>query len=260
MILGRIRYTFRVYAEFMGTLTSALAQAGITRRRDEKMNGFPKKMAASVIGLALVLIVTQLASAQRGRGFGGRFLGGTSQLRLASLDQIQTELNLSEDQKKTVTELNAKLREQRTELFQAGGDRAAAREKLAKLTSEATAKCAETLDEKQRTRLQEIYIQVNGAAALSDEKVAEMLAITDEQKAKLADVREPGLQSMRDAFQDFQNLSNEERRERVAEWRSEFNAKLLAALSEEQRGKFEQMKGEKIEIDLTQLRGRRRNN
>jgi hypothetical protein len=185
--------------------------------------------------------------AQRGAGF-------ISQVDLATLEQVQAELKMTDEQKSKISELSSQLREDRRALFQGGGDPGANREKITKLTSEATQKCREGLDENQRKRLLEVFIQVNPGSALADPDVLKALAVTEEQAQKLSKVREEFGQAVRDAFQQTRDLPQEERRERNAKMRAEWTEKLLAELTDQQREQFKQMAGEKIEIDLSALR------
>jgi hypothetical protein len=209
--------------------------------------------------LALVLAITPLAEAQRGRGRGFFGRGLTiSKVNLASAEQIQAALKMSAEQKTKVTEIADAYRTESRELRQdAGGDFASIREDMQELTNETTEKLMAALDEAQQKRLGELYIQANGASLLTtDEKLQESLKVTADQKAKLAEVSEANGEAMREAFQDFQDLSQEERTETLAKLRTEANEKLLAVLTEEQRGAFGKMQGEKMELDMTQLRGR----
>jgi hypothetical protein len=183
--------------------------------------------------------------------------GSTSRVELASLAEVQSELSLSDEAKQLVETLNDEMREQRRELFQGGGgfgDFAAMREKMQTIENDATAKLTEKLTEEQNGRLTEVYVQVNGANALSDQQVQSKLSLTEEQTKKLDDAREENAQAMRDFFQDMQDMSRDERRQASEEMREEGEERLLAVLTDEQRTSFEQMKGETLEIDMSQLR------
>jgi DNA-binding MarR family transcriptional regulator len=218
------------------------------------MNLFRQSAFVCVLGVGLTLVVAQSASAQRGRG-----VFGASRIQLATLEQVQAELKLTDEQKELVSEINEKLSEDRRELFQGGGgggDFAAMREKMVKMNDEATAKLAEKLEDTQKTRLTELYIQVNGASTLSDKDVAEALKVTDEQKEALAEAQTENRESSREAFQNFRDMSDEERQEVMTKIRKESDARLLAALDDNQREQFEAMAGEKVEIDVSQLRRR----
>lgn len=200
--------------------------------------------------LMMTLFVAQDVWAQRGRG-----MFGANRVQLASLEKVQTELKLTDEQKKLAQELSDKFVEDRREVFQAnsGGDFAAMREQVTKLGDEATATLTAKLDEGQQKRLTELYVQVNGTNALFDQVVSAGLKISDEQKPKLAEARQANFDAMRAAFQDTQNMSDDERREAFAKLRSEGDTRLLAVLNDQQKSDFEKMKGVELELDLSSL-------
>jgi hypothetical protein len=103
-----------------------------------------------------------------------------------------------------------------------------------------------------------ISIQVNGAAALSEPKVAEALEITEEQKTTLAEVRDSNMEAAREAFRDLrdQDLSEDEMRDKRREIQTEGDKKLLAVLTSDQQAKLEDLKGAPVEVDMSQFRGR----
>jgi Spy/CpxP family protein refolding chaperone len=213
-------------------------------------------MVTVVAGLMLVFAATQLAVAQGGRGGGG--FGVLSQIELATLAQVQTELKLNDTQRAKAEEVAEKLRNDRREVFQAGGggggDFGAMRERLSKLASDATSQFVSVLDDTQRQRLMGIYLQANGAAVLTDETVAKALQCTDDQHKKIAEVRDANARATREAFQALQGASQEQRREKMTGLRNEMNEKLMAVLTADQRQQFEKLQGAKIELDLSQLR------
>jgi hypothetical protein len=217
--------------------------------------------------LAIIALVAEAAVAQREggrRGRGGRFgaRGNISAVQLvAEADEVRTALNVTAEQEEKIDEINDELRDARREAFGGGGgggDFRAAMEEMEKLNQEASAKLAEVLDEGQQKRLLGISIQVNGAAALSDPKVAEALAITEDQKTKLDEARESNMDASREAFQELrdQDLSQEEMREKMQQLREEGDKKLLAVLTSDQQAKLEDLKGEPVEVDMSQFRGR----
>ncbi|MFC1758025.1 hypothetical protein ACFL2H_04560 [Planctomycetota bacterium] len=204
------------------------------------------------------LSMTHSASAQQrrgGRGGGGR--GVLTRLRLASLEKVQSELKLTDEQKKLATEINEKLRADLTEMFQAnrdgGGDRGAMQEKMTKINSEASAKLMAKMDDAQKKRLTEVFVQVNGMNSLRDKEVAAALKITDEQKKGLTEVQAKN----REAAQGLRDLSADERQEAREKMTKEANERFMAVLTGEQKETFGKLKGKAIEIDMTQLRGRR---
>jgi Spy/CpxP family protein refolding chaperone len=212
----------------------------------------------AVGSLALLLAVADTASAQQGRR--GRGFGTVSEAQLATLDQVQTELKLTAEQKSKLTDVDEKLSSQRRELFQDSNqdNRDERREQYAKAVSEATTQVRAALDENQKKRLRELWIQVNGAAVLDDEEVAKELKITDDQKRELEQVADANREAAREAFQGLGELSQEQRTEKFNQLRRESEQRTLGVLTPEQREQFEKLQGKKVEIDRSQLFRRRR--
>jgi hypothetical protein len=206
-----------------------------------------------VLAVAFVLALVQIAAAQnegpqrRGRGF------PLSSVRLATAEEVQTELKLSDGQKTKVAEINDKLRADVQQAFQSGGGF----EQIPKLSEEASSKLAEVLDEGQRKRLMGITVQVNGPGALSEPAIVSELKLSAEQKTKLAEIRRAGFDAFRNAFQEMsgQGLSRDEMRAKFDELRADTEKKLLAELTSEQQAQLESLKGEPLEIDVSQFRG-----
>lgn len=224
------------------------------------MNRLVGKTWLTVAAVAIAAAMTQVAGAQPGEGRGGRGFGRggfggflISSVRLATADEVQSALNLSDEQKEKVAAINEQLGKDIRALFQQG---ASGREQMQKLNQDASAKLAEVLDETQQKRLMGISIQVHGAAALSEPAVAKELNITDDQKTKLVEVRDEIRQALRDARDELEGLSREEARAKFGEMRAEADKKLLAALTTEQQAQLEALKGEPVEIDMSQFRGR----
>jgi len=220
------------------------------------------RLAWAVAALAILLTASQVAEAQRegGRGRGGRGMFGRfglSSVQLAAeSEEVQTALNMTDEQKQKADEINGELREGRRDIFQEGGrDFRAAREEMEKLNQEASAKLAEVLDENQNKRLMGITIQVAGANALMDPAVAKELNVTEEQQTELREAQRSTFQSMRDAREELQDLSREERRAKERELREEADKNLMAVLTSDQTTKFEELKGEPVDIDMSELRG-----
>jgi hypothetical protein len=61
---------------------------------------------------------------------------------------------------------------------------------------------------------------------------------------------------MREAMEDLRDLTPEERREKMTSLRAEADKKFLEVLTSDQQSQLEQLKGEKFELDMSQLRGR----
>lgn len=199
--------------------------------------------------------------AQGGRGGGMRGMGGYSRAQLVSLKEVQAELKLTDEQKKLATETLEKLNADRAELRQsAGGDFAAMQEKMTKLTAEADAKVTEKLDDAQKKRLMEIFVQKNPAGnALADAEVQKALGLNEESVKKLAEARTANREAMMAAMQELgRDASPEDRAAKMETVNKAANEKLFSALSAEQKAAFEKLGGEKLEIDMTPLQPQRR--
>jgi Spy/CpxP family protein refolding chaperone len=206
-----------------------------------------------VAGLLIAAMATQTALAQReegrrGRGPGGGMFGPPTASALMRAKEVQEALKLTDEQKDKVEKINDENREEMRKLFQDGG---MDRDKMVEVAKKTSEQISEVLDDGQEKRLMGILIQVSGAAAVSDPSVAKELNITDDQKKKLQEVR----MSAREQFQGFRDLSSEERGKKVAEVQADINKKILAELTADQQKQLDDLKGEKVEIDMSQLRG-----
>jgi Spy/CpxP family protein refolding chaperone len=120
-----------------------------------------------------------------------------------------------------------------------------------KLHDDVAKELNDALDETQRKRLAEIFVQTNGGTALFDGIVAGELKLTDEQKTKLNDLRNDSFGSFQDY--DWQNMDEEEADKAVTEVLAKQDTDYLGTLTDEQKAAFEKLKGEKLEVDLKKL-------
>ena len=211
------------------------------------------RYATVVLVIAIATLVASSAQAQQGRR-GGRWgrMFTIPKVALAQLEEVRDELKLSDEHQQKIEEFNDELAEgMRTAFQDAQGDFNKMREAMNKAQAEASKKLDELLDPGQRKRLQEVYIQVNGAGALQDEAVAKALQLTDEQQEKLEEVRE----ASRDEFMNagLRDLDDEARAKKIEELTKSRDEKALAVLTEEQRADFGEMKGEELKVDLSNL-------
>ncbi len=214
-----------------------------------------------LLALVAILVATPLMAQRQGRGRGG-FGGGVSKLALVQAEPVQKELEIVADQKEQLAKIAEESRGGRGQ--RGGFDPNASDEERAKAREEAQARARE-IDKKvdavlvgpQKTRLNEIYIQALGTAALSNEEIAKELGIDKATQEKIADARQ---EAMRAAFQGGGGGGFD--REAFAKARTEADEKALSMLSADQKAKFEKMKGKKVDFDLTTIgrggRGQRR--
>jgi hypothetical protein len=184
------------------------------------------------------------------------------------LPEVQKELEVMDDQiaklKGVEDEYRQKIQKEFGDLRNLPEDQrrtkyAEFQEKRRTWNEEAVKKVQEILLPPQWDRLHEISIQVRGTSALSDPKVQEELGLTEQQKTKIQEIGETAGNQMRAMFEGSRGLSEEQRRARRAEDREKMTKmwagvqeQTLATLTAEQRDKFEQMKGKKIEIQWPQ--------
>ena len=99
-------------------------------------------------------------------------------------------------------------------------------------------KLEEILDETQKHRLEELFVQSNGGYALLDKKVAAALELTDEQKSAVKEIdserRKAVMDGMSAGASGYKGLKKKV---------EECGAKMLAVLTPEQTKKLEEMKG-----------------
>lgn len=203
-----------------------------------------------VVSVLAVLACEQSHAQQRRSPF------GASRVSLGTLKPVREALKLNDEQKKLADTLHDQLMEDRRDVFQNGaGDFEAMRIEMEKLDADATGKFNEKLDDSQKARLTEIYVQANGPNALADQAVIESLKITADQESNLDEIRQTSRQAFFDMFQDFGSMSDEERRETMTKLQKEGDDRLLKGLTDEQRTAFEKLSGEEVDFDLSQLRG-----
>ena len=168
-----------------------------------------------------------------GGGFGGGGGGGVMVTVLNA--QVQTELELSDEQKESLTKLSTEARGNRAD-FQGLQDLSAEErtKKMAELreagqvrTAETNKKVNEILLPSQQERLKQIILQTQGPqSAATNEDLAKALGLTDDQKQKIKDIAALTLQKL-------------------------IEEKVLSVLTPDQQSKLESMKGKKFEFDRT---------
>ncbi len=236
------------------------------------------KVAFAALVAVTVCLAGALAEAQPGRGgpggrgggmFGG---GGMSPTMLLRFEQVQKEIDLSEEQKGKLTKIGESLRDSMRERFSGLRDLSAEdrekkfreiREEMEKQTKKIEEKINDELLPHQIDRLKEIRIQVLGSRALADEEVAKALKITEKQKEDIQKASNASREEIRALFSGMGELSAEERREKFAgirekmeKMRKDAGEAGLKVLTDEQRKQFDKMKGKEFKLDFSQMRGR----
>jgi hypothetical protein len=261
----------------------------VSRKKENSMSRIRLVGKLLVLSLAVVLVCESVGFAQpggqRGRGRGGQFGGqfggpggfggggggGMDALALVGIEQVQTELKIRDDQKPKIDELRESTRSQQRELF--GGLRDLSREERAErmeelrgkqqeLTKAAEEKLHGVLSADQKSRLEQIQLQLRGIDALAQPDVAKKLDIDAEQQAVLAGIFESRREEQRKLMEGLREGGREGGRERFQEMnakREEITKKAeteaMAVLTAEQKSQFTAMQGEKFELDRRALFG-----
>lgn len=222
------------------------------------------------IALVSLLLVADVAQAQRrgggrrdfggGREFGGgrpggfqrgggRGPGGGGILGELQREEVRSELGVTEAQIEQITELSQaaqeRMREQMGSLMEQmrsapDEERDAVRAQLRalgeELALETEQEVSKVLDEKQFTRLRQISLHRAGTRALTQDRIADELGLSEDQRTKLEELREEQDQARREL--GF-GASDEEREQ----FRQEWDAKMVAVLTEQQQNAWQERLG-----------------
>ncbi len=219
-------------------------------------------MLAMALMLGAVFVAaTQAQERERSRrGFGGRS-SRSSLLGLLGREQVQKAMKLSEEQtakvKEVVEKLGTEMREQYAALREIE-DRQEQREKATALSDEFDGKIREQLrdvvEREQLMRLYQIRMQYRPAIdSLANRYVAGRLELTDQQKEKLAQIAKDSQAKQSELYGTMGDASGEQRSEvyrKIRQIRNDADEKALGVLTAEQKESFEEMKGEKIELQM----------
>ena len=222
--------------------------------------------ARSLIVLAIALVLGTAciapAQAQERERSGRRFGRGTSRSSLLGLlgrEQVQQEMNLSDEQTTKVQEivenLGAEMQEQYSSLREIE-DRDQQRARITELRDQSDQKVREQLgdvvEREQVMRLYQIRMQVRAVVdSLANRYVSGRLELTDGQKNKLNEINKAVGAKQSEVYATMRDASDEQRSEafqKLRKMRSEADTEALALLTAEQKAAFEEMKGEKIEL------------
>ena len=221
-----------------------------------------------VLVLTLVLGASFISAAiaqEESRRRSGRGFSRSSLIGLLGLEQVQKEMKLNEEQVATVKTIvesaSAEMREQYGALREME-DWQKRMEKMAEIRDEFDGKVREQLRDvvprEQMMRLYQIRMQVRAVVdSLANTWVARRLELTYGQKEKVAQIDKETQSARYELFASMRDASAEQRGEIFQKFRqigSNADEKALKVLTAAQRDAFEEMKGEKIELQFPQRR------
>jgi hypothetical protein len=191
-------------------------------------------------------------------GMGPRGGAGTL-VMLLSREEVRTEIELMPDQVEGLRKMAERMRPERPDFdFRSATDeeRSAFMAKMqaqqAERAADAKAQLEELLLPQQFERLEQIALQTQGAMALMNPEVAEKLGIGKEVIEAMTKDVTASQEEGREFFQTMMRERNREAggsmREKMEEMRKALETKLVAHLSDEQKTKFEEMKGKPFEL------------
>ncbi len=219
-----------------------------------------RMLKVTIAGLAIGLIAGNVAMAQgqrRGRGGFGPGMFRQSPAMLIGREEVQKELKLEGDQ---VAQANA-IRDEMFQGFRRGApgeqlsdeERAKRREEQQKKTEELNKKAMGLLKAEQASRMKQIEIWVNGVvlALTENADVTKELSLTDDQKGAVKTISEEADKKRQELFSGVRGASEEDRRkifEQMGTLTKETESECMAVLTDDQKAKFDKLRGPKFEL------------
>jgi Spy/CpxP family protein refolding chaperone len=183
----------------------------------------------------------QSGQVQRGQGF-GRMMGMGMASALLERPDVQRELNLTEQQKTQIRQMQEAMRAAWQEMRNLPPQER--RQKMEELRQKNDP--TKVLNETQKKRLRELELQAMGPTAFLQSEVADELNLTQEQRSRLQGIVMQQMQQLREQFQgggagqgaqNFQQL------------REQAEKQMLEVLTPAQREKWQQMQGKPFQFE-----------
>jgi hypothetical protein len=166
-------------------------------------------------------------------------LQGCSQLSLLIHRSVRDDLQLSEDQKRQITELSELLGEQRRQLRQLPPlTEKHWRQEFEKLAQENRERVAKILQPEQAARLAQIRLQWRGPSAFKDPEIVDPLKLTKQQRDQIDEI-------LKESW-----VGPGRHRHKLDESRKKAGERIQALLTADQRTKWEQMIGQPLKEDI----------
>jgi Spy/CpxP family protein refolding chaperone len=206
-----------------------------------------KFLAASALSLiSIVALVGCNRSANdepRFRQFGGPG-GGRANFNLLNNDKVQKELAITAKQKEAISKAFEDQRNGFSDLPD-GEDRFTKMQELFKTLQD---KITALLDDKQKARLKEIQLQMQGPSGLANKETADALKLSEDQVEQIKQINDKTQSDIGDTRQAAGQVDFAEVQKEMDRLRKDGDDKLLAVLTAEQKAAFEKMQGAKFEL------------
>jgi Spy/CpxP family protein refolding chaperone len=246
----------------MGLLTGVFEENIECSIRNSNGGAIAMKISTNCLKTAVAMVVAATATAalaqgpgggRGGFGGGGRFNDPTF---LLGAEQVQKELELSDEQKTSVQKLVDDNRQAMMDLRNSGASFQDVGDKMQERAKDNKKKVDDLLLPPQRERLEQIGLQIAGANALSRSDVAEKLGLSDDQKSKLKELADDAQEKRMALFSSGPPADQQEMQDRIQKAQKisgDQKDKAMAVLTAEQKDKLEKMQGKKFELDLSQM-------
>jgi hypothetical protein len=200
-----------------------------------------------------------MAQGGGGRGQGMRMMGGGDSSGMQLLfgnprqparKDVQTDLNLTDDQKSKLEAAGQKMMDDFRAMFQGGGGQPD-QDAIKKVMDTAKAEVAKILTKEQTARLREINIQLVGTSAAMFPDVQKDLGLTDDQKTKLKDLQTKqgeAMQALRQKMRD-QEITMEEFQDANKKNNDTMKTEIGKVLTADQQTKLKAMGGKEFKAD-----------
>lgn len=213
-------------------------------------------MKKVLITVAAILVAASTFAQGGGRMFGGRNGGSPTGLLMRS--DVQHDVALTDEQKDKLAKIRedaqAEMQERmQSSGFQPGGPAPSEeqmkkfREEMQKFQDAQEAKVNAVITADQQKRLLEIFVQLNGASAITNKTVQKGLGLHEDQLAKIKSLQDKQQAANREIFQKMRDgeLDRSEMRPLMDKNNKILKDELAKVLTEDQQKKLKSMEGEK---------------
>lgn len=166
---------------------------------------------------------------------------------------VSKEIKLTDDQKRKIEDFQQKQMDEMMQLFQSGQrpEQAELQKIMKKRQEDETKALNEILDEGQRKRLKELWVQRLGNSAIMNSDLQKELAVTDDQKKKISDLQTKQAEANRALFEKMQNgeIDRSEIRPMMEKMRKVLDEELGKLMTEDQKTKLKALGGTPFKFD-----------
>jgi Spy/CpxP family protein refolding chaperone len=211
---------------------------------------------------ALVVVAASQAQGFRMMGTPGG-AGGMKSMVMFRMDMqgasvrsdVAKELKITDEQKDKLMKVQDDQRQKMMSMFQGGGFDPSDREKMQKVISEAMAEADKSalavLDEAQKKRLNELWIQRMGNGAIAVPEVQKQLGLTEAQVTKIKDLQTKQQSANQALFEKVRNqeIDPQEMRDVMTKNTKILNDEYAKVLTTEQTAKLKTLGGAEFKFD-----------